>query len=324
MSRAARAREGGLNPRSWKVLSDFGASYLVEMSVAEWIALPEHPRRRDIERQARKEHWEAARAAVGPAFETLRWVTAGELDGDLCKVDGHTRALLWERGQLRRPTSVIAKVFRCASREELNALYATYDTQDAAETLYDRVTGAYRECGLTLTSQRLRAGTIVDALSIAARGIARSTERNREDEFDVYAAVANFAKELALLDSVNPQTEYFPTGIVAAALLSLAEDPQCLDFFKRLGDRKGSKRAGEPDPVEATLDELQRLKRRKSARVRSEQEDLCARTLAAVSAWREGSDSAAYWGSPRLQTHVLSEAVQRVRTLRQQSAALEE
>ena len=145
MNRSARAREGALNPRPWKVLSDFGASYLVEMSVAEWIALSEHPRRRDTERQARKDHWDAARSAVGPAFETLRWVTAGELDGDLFKVDGHTRALLWERAQLRRPTSVIAKVFRCASREELNALYATHDTQDAAETLYDRVNGAYRE-----------------------------------------------------------------------------------------------------------------------------------------------------------------------------------
>lgn len=321
MSRTVKAREGGLNSQPWKVLSDFGASYLAEMSVADWIAMPEHARRRDTERQARKEHWDAARSAVGPAFETLRWVTAGELHGELCKVNGHTRALLWERGQLRRPTSVIAKVFRCASREELNALYATYDTQLAAETLFDRVTGAYRECGLTLTSQRLRTGTIVDALSIAERGIAHSTERNREDEFDVYAAVAHFKRELALLDSVNPQTEYFPSGIVAAALLSLAEHPDCLEFFKRLRDRLGSKRAGEPDPVEAVLDELQRLKRRKSARVRSEQEDLCARTLAAINAWREGSDSATYWGAPRLETHVLSDTVQRVRTLRQQSAA---
>lgn len=316
MSRAAKTREGDLTSRPWKVLSDFGASYLVEMSVAAWIALPEHPRRRDTERQARKEHWDAARSAVGPAFETLRWATAGELHGELCKVNGHTRALLWERGQLRQPTSVIVKVFRCVSRAELNALYATYDTQLAAETLYDRVTGAYRECGLTLTSQRLRAGTIVDALSIATRGIARSTERNREDEFDVYAAVANFARELVMLDSVNPQTEYFPTGIVAGALLSLAEHPQSLKFFEHLSDRKGSKRAGDPDPVEAVLDELLRLKRRKSARVRSEQEDLCARTLAAVSAWLEGPDSGAYWGASRLQPHLLSETVERVRALR--------
>jgi hypothetical protein len=250
-------------------------------------------------------------------LESLRWVVAAELGGEYFKVDGHTRALLWERGQLRRPPFVIAQVFRCASRDELNALYSTYDTQLAAETLYDRVTGAYREWGLNLTSQRLRTGTIVDALSIAYRGIARSTERNsNEEEFDVYAAVGYFARELALLDTVNPQAEHFPTGIVAAALLSLAENPNTLEFFGRLGRRQGSKQAGLPDPVEAVLEQLAALKRRKNARVRTEQEDLCARTLAAVRAWRDGPDTANYWGQMPLQTHLLPDAIRRVRSLR--------
>jgi len=302
---------------NWTVLSDFGGSSTVQMSVPAWVALPEHPRRRDTERQARKEHWEAARAAVGPVFESLRWVVAAELNGEYFKVDGHTRALLWERAQLRRPPFVIAQVFRCASREELNALYATYDTQLAAETLYDRVTGAYREWGLNLTSQRLRTGTIVDALSIACRGIARSTERSGcEEEFDVYAAVGYFARELALLDTVNPQAEHFPTGIVAAALLSLAENPSTLEFFRRLSHREGSKQAGLPDPVEAVLEQLVALKRRKSARVRSEQEDLCARTLAAVRAWGDGPTTENYWGQVPLQTHLLPDAIRRVRSLR--------
>lgn len=306
----------------WKVLSDFGGSYAVQMSVSAWVALAEHPRRRDTERQSRKEHWDAARAASGPVFESLRWVVAAELKGERFKVDGHTRALLWERGQLRRPPFVIAQVFRCNSREELNALYATYDTQLAAETLYDRVTGAYREWGLNLTSQRLRAGTIVDALSIAFRGVARSTERSttREDEFDVYAAVGYFARELTVLDSVNPQTELFPTGVVAAALLSLAEDPGTLEFFNRLANRQGSKRDGLPDPVEAVLEQLAALKRRKSARVRSEQEDLCARTLAAVRAWRAGAGAPEYWGNAPLQTNLLPDAIRRVRSLRNVAA----
>lgn len=302
---------------NWKVLSDFGGSYAVQMPVAEWIALAEHPRRRDTERQSRKEHWDAARAADGPVLEALRWVVAAELQGRQYKVDGHTRALLWERGQLKRPPFVIAQVFRCKSREELNALYATYDTQLAAETLYDRVTGAYRECGLNLTSQRLRAGTIADALSIAYRGVARSTERNASDaDFDVYAAVAYFARELTLLDSVNPQTELFPTGVVAAALLSLAEEPTTLEFFSRLALRQGSKQEGLPDPVEAVLEQLAALKVRRSARVRSEQEDLCARTLAAVRAWRAGPDASEYWGRAPLQTNLLPEAIRRVRSLR--------
>ena len=324
VTRSASSTRKAQNSLDCKVLSDLGPSYLVEMPLSSWIALPEHPRRRDTERQAKKEHWEAARVAQGPVFECLRWVVAAELDGERCKVDGHARALLWERGQLRRPPSVIAQVFRCATRDELNALYAIYDTQLAAETLYDRVTGAYRQWGLTLTSQRLRAGMIVDALSIACRGVARSTERSgREEEFDVYAAVGNFARELALLDSLNPQTEHCPTGIIAAALLSLAEDAGTLEFFRCLLNRQGSKRAGLPDPVEAVLEQLLKLKLRKSARVRSEQEDLCARTLAAVRAWCAGADSEAYWGETPLQTHLLTDAVRRVRTLRQAASSRE-
>jgi hypothetical protein len=321
VSRATRrpTRSAASTP-AWEVLSDLGASYLVEMSLSDWIALPEHPRRRDTERQSKKEHWAAVRVAKGPVFESLRWVVAADLNGDVCKVNGHTRSLLWERGQLRPPSSVIAQVYRCSSRDELNAIYATFDTQLAAETLYDRVTGAYREWGLTLTSQRLRAGTIVDALSIACRGVARPTERSgREEEFDIYAAVGSFANELQKLDSLNPQTEHCPTGIVAAALLSLAEDPGTLEYFRRLVSREGSKRAGLPDPVEAILEQLQKLKQRKSARVRSEQEDLCARTLAAVRAWRAGASAPSYWGEAPLQTFLLTDAVHRVRA--QTSAA---
>lgn len=307
----------------WKVLSDFGGSYAVQMPVSAWIDLAEHPRRRDTERQAKKEHWEAARTAEGPVLESLRWVVAAELEGERFKVDGHTRALLWERGQLRRPPFVIAQVFRCSSREELNALYATFDTQLAAETIYDRVSGAYREWGLNLTSQRLRAGTIADALSLAYRGVVRSTERSTssEEDFDVYAAVGYFAGELTLFDTVSPQNELFPTGVVAAALLSLAEEPATLEFFSRLANRQGSKQDGLPDPVEAVLEHLSALKRRKSARVRSEHEDLCARTIAAVRSWRAGPNAPEYWVRSTLQTNLLPDAIRRVRSLRNVTAS---
>lgn len=302
----------------WRVLSDFGGSYSVQMSVDAWIALAEHPRRRDTERQTRNRYWESMRSASGPRLESLRWVYAAELNGSHFKVDGHTRALLWGREELPRPSFVIAGVFRCSTREQLNELYANYDTG----TIFDRVTGAYREWGLNLTSDRLSAGTIASALSIAYRGFARTTERNAssEEEFDVYEAVGYFARELAALDTVKPETRLFPTGVVAAALLSLAVDPETLDYFRRLANRQGSKREGLSDPVEAVLDELQLLKKRGSARVRSEQEDLCARTLAAVRAWRAGPESSGYWGRPRLDTELLTEAVRAVRSLRKASA----
>jgi hypothetical protein len=273
-------------PAFLRVLNDTGGSYTAEMTVAQWAALPDHLRQRDTTRQARKAHWDLARAARGPALEALRWVVAGELDGHLYKVDGHTRGLLWSTGKLPDPGSVFATVYRCRSRDELNELYSTFDTQAAAETLFDRVTGAYREQGLTLSSKRLRSGTIVDALSIAVRGVARAEAA--AEELDIYEAVRIFAPELRALDTANPQPETFHTGIVSAALLSLALDASALEFFQRLSHARGSKKDGLLDPIEGILWIIEKIKKHGSGRDRSRQEQLCATTLGAVDLWVMG------------------------------------
>ncbi|MCL4368628.1 MAG: hypothetical protein M1337_05630, partial [Actinobacteria bacterium] len=217
---------------------------MARIPVATWIALPDHPRRRDTARQARKGHWQAVRLARGPALESTRWVIAADLDGQLTKVDGHTRAVLWAKGALPDPGTVLATVYRCKDVRELNALHAAFDTQAAAETVFDKVSGAFCEQGLVLTSKRLRSGTIADALSIATRGVARGgdAEGGTSEDFDVYGAVEFYAEELRLLDTVNPQNETFYTGLLAAALLSLACEPATLEFFRAISDGQGSTR----------------------------------------------------------------------------------
>jgi hypothetical protein len=308
-------------PRHWRVLADLGESYTVQMSSAHWASLADHPRERDAQRQARKTHWQLARAARGAVLETLRWVVAAECNGQLFKVDGHTRALLWTSGALPDPANVFATVYRCKSREELNALYATFDTQSAAVTMYDRVTGAYREQGLELRSKRLRAGTIVDALSIAQRGIARSTEAVGEgdENWDVYNAVASFAPELRLLDSVDPQPEVFHTGIVSAALLALALEPAAIEFFSQLARGRGSKREGLFDPVEAIVWRVARIKKQRSGWIKSQQEQLCAACLAALELWRAGESAVGYWSSGDFAPVNLPDVVKRVRELKRES-----
>src|ERR1700726_3177704 len=84
----------------WKVLADLGASYTVQMTPACWSSLADHPRERDAQRQARKTHWQLARAARGAVLESLRWVVGAEWEGQVYKVDGHTRSLLWKNGAL--------------------------------------------------------------------------------------------------------------------------------------------------------------------------------------------------------------------------------
>lgn len=301
-------------PGSLRVLADAGRSYTMQMSATDWLNIPDHPRRRDTERQARKPHWQQLRAARGAALESMRWVVAADLEGHLYKVDGHTRALLWTTGRLPDPGKVFATVYRCQNRADLNELYAAFDTQAAAETIFDRVTGAFREQGLVLKSKRLRSGTIADALSIATRGVARGedAEGGTSDDFNVYEAVELFAPELRLLDTANPQNEIFYTGLLAASFLALALDPSTLTFFRRISQDDGEIRDGALDPVAGVLAGVARLKN-KHARFRRDQERLCASTLGAVEIWRQGPHAPGYWSSGRYDPINLLKVVRQVR-----------
>ena len=297
-----------------RILADEGRSYMARMSVATWIAIPDHPRRRDTARQARKGHWQTVRLVHGAALESTRWVVAAELDGTLTKVDGHTRALLWAEGALPAPAEVLATVYRCKDRRELNELHAAFDTQSAAETIFDKVTGAFSEQGLVLTSKRLRSGTIADALSIATRGVARGqdAEGGTGDDFDVYGAVELYADELRLLDTVNPQNETFYTGLLAAALLCLACDPSTLEFFRAISNGDSQTRAGLLDPVAGVLAIISRMKNRR-ARFRLEQERLCESSLGAVRVWQRGEQAPGYWSNGRYEPVDILETVRAVR-----------
>jgi hypothetical protein len=284
------------------------------MSVDAWIELADHPRRRDTERHIRKPDWELLlRMARGPVLEMLRWVVAAQVGDEAWKVDGHSRALLWANGSLPRPKTVFAKVFRCESQEALNDLYSTFDHPAAAETLFDRVSGAYHQHQLTLKSERLKHGTIGDALYIACRGVARALDKEGdEDDIDIYKVVGAFGPELSLLDSVNPQNDVFQTGVVAAALLSLALDPELIGYFDQISKRAGSKRLGLLDPVEALLHMIGTLKGRRGAWGKAQQQDLCARALTGAFAWKAGESHPHYWVKETLPPTDIRDIVRRV------------
>lgn len=324
-SHMAKAKNGqqidvAAEPR--RVLQDSEVSYTVEMPVSEWIAMPDHPRQRDTERHSRKSHWKLARGARGPVAEALRWVIAADFGGTLYKVDGHTRAYLWDNKRLPVPKTVFATIYRCKSISDVNEVYGVFDTQIASETLYDQVTGAFREQGLSLKSKRLRAGTIVDALSIARRAQAGGKE-----DFDLYEAVAYFAPELRLLDSVDPQPDQFHTGVVSAALLALALNSNNLKFFSRLAtmkvpDAKIPKNKEVLDPVQRVLWNIAKIKKDKTGWKPDIQIELCSTTLGAIEAWKKGEKDPQYWSTAISADKAapLADVVEHVRELKKSKA----
>jgi hypothetical protein len=311
------ARAGTRSPR-WSVTAELGACYTVEMSVEDWNQLADHPRRRDPERHSRKPDWEMLlRSARGPVMEMLRWVAAGQVGDEVWKVDGHSRARLWATGGLLKPKSVFVKVFRCESIQALHELYSTFDHPAAAETLFDRVSGAYHQHGLNFQSERLRPGTIGDALAIAWRGVARTGQAGiEEDDMDIYNVVGAFAAELSLLDSINPQNDIFQTGIIAAALLSLTLDPELIGYFERVAKRMGNKRNGLLDPVEALLHMIAGLKGRGGSWAKAQQQELCAAALTGATIWKAGESHPHHWVEDALPPADVQATVRRVRELK--------
>lgn len=305
-----------------RVLSDSGgASYALEMTVDGWIALLDHPRQRDTERQSTKSHWKLARRARGPIAESHRWVIGAELDGVLYKVDGHTRALLWQQGKLQDPKTVYATIYRCKTREELLALYETFDSQGAVEKQQDRLTGAIRSLRLKFDSKRLRYATFTDSLAIAARGVARGKDAfgKRYEEFDVYEALEMFAPELRLLDAVDPQPDIFHSGVLAAGMLALAVDKENFGFFAQLSKRTGKKKDTPPfDPVEGIRWLMTHTKQAGTGRSKLTQENICATVLGAVELYAQGEGSSEYWSeNGRIENPPsVLDYVQKVRTLK--------
>ena len=282
-----------------RVLNDAGGiSYTLEIPLQEWVAVADHPRQRDTIRQATKSHWKLARRSQGPVAESHRWVIGAEFDGKLYKIDGHTRAYLWNQGKLKRPATVYATIYRCKTCAELIDLYGTFDSQAAVEKQQDRVTGAMRQLHLKFQSKRLRYGAITDALSIATRGVARGKDAfgKHYEEFDVYEAMEIFAPELRLLDAVDPQPDIFHSGVIAAALLTLALDPRTIEFFLRVSKPTGKKKDEPPfDPMQGIRWLMKNTRKEGTGRAKITQEDICGTVLGAIELWRKGDADPSYW-----------------------------
>ena len=284
---------------AFQVLADTGPIVTAQMAVDDWIALPDHPHHRNPASHASALHLRQAKRAAGAVASLLAHVVAACWEGNYYKVDGHARGYLWQTGELPRPDSLHATIYRVASRAELDALYEAFDTSTAIKTGYDQVLAGFRDCGLQLHSKRLRQGFLNDALNIALRGTTRELQDRDLPELDVYRAVAAFKPELELLDGIDPQPLPFYSGVVAAALIGLALFPpkRVLDFFGKLNRGEGNRKNGRSDPVDAVLVVVERMNLEKNAARTSLQGELCGRALRGLLTWLDGPKKSRhqYW-----------------------------
>lgn len=224
----------------------------IEMSVRDWLAVPSNPRQRDELVRLEKNRVDHL---LEPE-EKHREVAMGILpDGRRYKVDGHTRLLLWSKGLVPPPESLIVDVYSCANEAAVEQLYDKFDNTAATEYGTDRVTGAYREAGIAPKSPMLREGGISTATRQLYHFLTQTSPDKKSKDRVINACVRMFADEIMLLDTVEPTRFLFPTGIVMGALMTLTVHPEkATEFWTKYSANAGTKSGDRMDAVQALLE----------------------------------------------------------------------
>lgn len=208
---------------------------LRKMTPAQWAGVATNPRQRDTNRHAQK----AKRTHLKtPSKEHARVDAALLPGGDLVKLDGHTRALLWESRELEPPQVVYVTVYPVKSMQEAKDLYTHFDGKHSLETTRDQISGAFREAGVEPQSGAIKYGPIFSAL----KNLGKS---------DPYALVCAWKRELMLIDTLGiPKNRFFAGFYLAALLLLRKHGDSALEFLRAIASNAGTKTAQGSDAVD--------------------------------------------------------------------------
>jgi hypothetical protein len=209
-----------------------------KMTPDQWIKVPSNPRQRPTEAhaiKAQKKHLKAYSITQDTVF-------AVSLPGGLMvKLDGHTRAFLWEKGILEKPPCVYARVYSVKNMDEAKELYTHFDTKDQAENQLDIFGGALDEYS-------------IDAASGLIKNKANSSAINKLEPTgkSTYQIVGAWKREIELLDSVGFSKNALRSGGVLGALVLLRFFPMetVLIFISKIKNDEGTKDANGSDAVQ--------------------------------------------------------------------------
>lgn len=190
----------------------------INFTPAQWTRVRENPRQRDTARHALK--MEKHLQVAVPQHSV---VAAARLpSGELVKLDGHTRDLLWQEGRIPVPHVIMVLVFLAADMAEVKQMYEKYDNSLPVETKADKICGAFREHDVYPKSSILQRGALSYTLGMAELAITGSVGASSRG-VDPYVSVNAWRDEIILLDRtiLGHGTRRLHSGILAAILLTL-------------------------------------------------------------------------------------------------------
>ena len=225
----------------------------VPMTVEDFHDIPDNPRQRDTERHARI----ALKKHLAVPHPVHRCVAVAQLpNGDMYKLDGHTRSLLWSDGRLDAPDELTVDVWFCRDLDEAKQYYSTYDNNAAMETSVNKAFGALRECGYAASSSLVKQTRYTGGMRMAYLLLeGGSTGR----AYDPYTATPEWLAEIKLLDCLHFSKHVFTAGPMGAFFLCyrLYGDP-ILPFFIGVNNKLGNSVNGRHDMVGAYVNYIER------------------------------------------------------------------
>lgn len=251
----------------------------IEMSVLDWIAVKDNPRQRNTEKRAKQ----ARLKHLSKYQKVHRCVFAATHNGDiLCKIDGHTRAMLWQMGELESPPDgkVEVVLIEVSGMNEAKELYDMMDAQLSVKKPSDNIYGACRELGFRLDSFLLRGCAFNTQLKIATTG--------KKFSGNTYAMVREWKKELIALDQLALSSQNTILISVMLTAIRLDGSVQAGEFFRNLDKNNGSKTNQGYDGIEL-LSQVLKIRR---AEGRTAGWDnllqICGQSWNAYQMWKDG------------------------------------
>ncbi|MFT4064325.1 hypothetical protein [Paraburkholderia sp.] len=211
---------------------------LLLMTPEEWEAVPPIDVQRDTEKHATR---------IEKHLQTYasphREVHAARLpDGELVKINGHSRDLLWRSGRVIAPDKLLVTVHKVDSMAHARTLYSFYDSATSVETVTDKVFGACRMLGLAFESSYCRDMRFSAALSPVSP--ASMTDRAERTAF--------WKDELLALDTLHVKRAQFINPVASIFLITTRKHgDKAMDFWRAVVGSTGIKDDQGYDAVEA-------------------------------------------------------------------------
>jgi hypothetical protein len=197
------------------------------MTLAEFSALEPIPIQRDVTPRLKR----IARLLKEKGPLPIHWkVQVVEYpDASIQRVNGSTRTVIWNSPTYKGPipSHLSVTVYKVADYEEAKAIYYALDSQDAVEKTKDKITGYYRDLGLSFNTKKIASGQLVKPLEYASQG--RPTQCDVSGDpvarryVDCYEAVRDYQDELLALDKIgfSGSNKAFNATTITAMIMAL-------------------------------------------------------------------------------------------------------